>query len=87
MTRKQLKKGEIIEVEIIGLMEQIEKSWGENREQEEIDHNILVKLRNDESLELDVTAKMFLRNLCFMSLIILELIKQGLVNLEIGKLR
>ena len=44
LTNKTLKTGEIVEVEIIGLMEQFEKSWGPDKGKEEMDHNIIAQL-------------------------------------------
>jgi len=53
LTNKKLKSGELVEIEILGLMEQFEKSWDENSEKEEIDHNIIAKLKGDDSVGID----------------------------------
>ncbi len=53
LTKTPLKTGEIIEVEVIGLMEQFEKSWDESKGEEDIDHNVIVVPKNDDSLTLN----------------------------------
>lgn len=62
LTEKKLKQGEIIEVEIIGLMEQFEMSWDSSKDTEEIDHNVLAKLKNDKSHNFDSAAKQILQD-------------------------
>ena len=57
LTNKRLKSGEIVEVEIIGLMEQFEKSWNSKKTTEEIDHNIIARLKNDKSVPFDHDVK------------------------------
>jgi len=47
ITDKELKTGQIVECEPVGLMEQMERSWDESKgEIEEIDHNILMVLED-----------------------------------------
>jgi len=49
ITNKALKKGQIVECEPIGLMEQYEKSWDLSKSMiEEIDHNVLAVLKGEE---------------------------------------
>lgn len=57
LTNKTLNKGEIVEVEVIGLMEQFEKSWDTDKDIEEADHNILAKLKQDNSITLNRAVK------------------------------
>ena len=53
ITDKALKTGQIVEVEPIGLMEQMETSWDpDKRNVEEEDHNVLAVIP-DEPVELD----------------------------------
>lgn len=48
ITNRKLKSGQIVDCEPIGLMEQIELSRDmENREKEEVDHNILMALKGE----------------------------------------
>ncbi len=61
LTKKHLKRGELVDIEIIGLMEQFEKSWDETKQDEEIDHNIIARLRNDGKIEFDNKVKNELR--------------------------
>lgn len=43
ITDKELKAGQIVECEPVGLMEQMEKSWDESKgDAEEVDHNVLM---------------------------------------------
>lgn len=49
VTDKPLKSGEIIECKPVGLMEQMEKSWDESKnEAEEVDHNVLMVLEGSD---------------------------------------
>ncbi len=57
ITEKNLKRGEIVEVEILGLMEQFEKSWDRNQQKEELDHNVIAKLKEESNFQLDETVK------------------------------
>ncbi len=47
ITDKKLKSGQIVECEPIGLMEQIEKSWDKSKDIEEVDHNVLMVLKDN----------------------------------------
>ena len=50
ITDKELKAGQIVECEPIGLMEQMEKSWDESKgDVEEVDHNVLMILEGSDS--------------------------------------
>lgn len=49
ITKKELKRGEIVEVEVMGLMEQFEKSWDQESNKIEMDHNIIVRQLDDET--------------------------------------
>ena len=62
ITKKKLKQGEIIDVEVIGLMEQFEVSWDLNKKKEEIDHNVIAKLKNDKTFEFNELTRSELRN-------------------------
>lgn len=55
ITDEEMKAGQIVECEPVGLMEQFEKSWDEpNGEKEEVDHNVLVVLdRSDQNVVSD----------------------------------
>lgn len=49
LTKRELKKGEFVECEVIGLMEQFEFSWDHDKSETlEIDHNVIVKLKDEE---------------------------------------
>ena len=57
ITDKKLKQGQIVECEPVGLMEQIEKSWDEsNSGMEEIDHNILAVLTEENQSHQSVVS-------------------------------
>lgn len=48
ITKKKLKRGQIVECEAIGLMEQFEKSWDKSQwDHEEMDHNVLAILKDE----------------------------------------
>ncbi len=53
LTTQKLKRGQIIECEPIGLMEQFEKSWDSSKAQEEIDHNVLAVVKGDMETKLN----------------------------------
>lgn len=58
ITDKKLKSGQIVECEVIGLMEQIEKSWDKTRvDAEEFDHNVLVILKDDKQVSISNHVK------------------------------
>ena len=62
ITNKKLKSGQVIECEPIGLMEQIETTWGQSKENtEEEDHNVLAILPN-ENIVIDSRVKDKLRD-------------------------
>ncbi|MEK7648378.1 MAG: inorganic diphosphatase [Patescibacteria group bacterium] len=47
ITDKELKAGQIVECEPVGLMEQMEKSWDKSKgDVEEVDHNVLMILED-----------------------------------------
>lgn len=49
ITDKELKAGQIVECEPVGLMEQMEKSWDESKGGvEEVDHNVLMVLEGSD---------------------------------------
>lgn len=49
ITDKELKAGQIVECDPVGLMEQMEKSWDESKDDvEEIDHNVLMVLEGSD---------------------------------------
>ena len=49
ITDKELKTGQIVECEPVGLMEQMEKSWDEFKgDAEEVDHNVLMVLKGSD---------------------------------------
>jgi inorganic pyrophosphatase len=61
ITDNELKAGQIVECEPVGLMEQMEKSWDESKgEIEEIDHNVLMVLEggNPDVVSNEVTASL-----------------------------
>lgn len=58
ITDKKLKSGQIVECEVIGLMEQIEKSWDKTKVNvEEVDHNVLVILKDDKQVSISNHVK------------------------------
>ncbi len=58
LTDRRLKRGQIVTAKVIGLMEQFEKSWGENNpDKEEIDHNIIARLPEEPSIALNDDIK------------------------------
>ncbi len=58
LTNKPLKQGDIIECEIVGLMEQIEKNLDESKSSvEEIDHNVLAVIKGEEKHVVSQEAK------------------------------
>ncbi|MFH1192451.1 MAG: inorganic diphosphatase [bacterium] len=62
ITNKNLKSGQIVECEPIGLMKQIETSWDKSKvEAEEEDHNILA-IFPDENIAIDDGVKNKLRD-------------------------
>ena len=62
ITDKELKSGQIVECEPIGLMEQIETAWDRSKGNiEEEDHNVLAIIP-DEKVEIDETVKEKLRD-------------------------
>lgn len=57
ITSQELKSGQIVECEPIGLMEQVETAWDKSKnDTEEEDHNILAVLK-DEGVEIDEKVK------------------------------
>lgn len=61
ITDKQLKSGQIVECEPIGLMEQIEKSWNKSeKDTGEIDHNVLMALKDSEHITVSDNTKKLL---------------------------
>lgn len=61
ITDKELKSGQVVECEPIGLMEQIETAWEKSKNGiEEEDHNVLAILPN-EKVEIDDSVKEKLR--------------------------
>jgi inorganic pyrophosphatase len=63
LTEKPLKKGQLVECEPIGLMEQTETSWEHPGEQEE-DHTVLATLIG-ETARIDETLKSVMREFVF----------------------
>ena len=61
LTNKKLQQGQIVEVEIIGLMEQFEKAWHSEDDREEIDHNIISKLPNEDNIKYNQKVKQTLK--------------------------
>jgi len=58
ITDRKLKKGQIVDCEPIGLMEQFEKSWDKSKSNiEEIDHNVLVVLKEEKDKKLNKEIK------------------------------
>jgi inorganic pyrophosphatase len=58
ITDKKLKQGQIVDCKPIGLMEQIEKSWDESKKDvEEVDHNVLAVLVEDDQKVVDDEIK------------------------------
>ncbi len=58
LTNQKLHSGQIVEVEVIGLMEQFEQSWDVDQQaKEEIDHNIIAKLKADERFDYSDAVK------------------------------
>ncbi len=56
ITKEDLKRGEIVECKIIGLMEQFEKAW-DNPGKEEIDHNVIAVISIEPEIEIDEKVK------------------------------
>ena len=61
LTDQILKKGQIVDCEPIGLMEQYEKSWNQSNI-EEVDHNVLVVLKGEKNKSIDEAVKTKLTN-------------------------
>lgn len=61
ITNKALKRGEIVEVEVLGLMEQFEDSWNPMSTKEECDHNVITILKGDENIRMNETVQHNLR--------------------------
>lgn len=54
ITEQALKTGQIVECEVLGLMEQFEKSWDKAKSDvEEVDHNVLVVLKGEQNITID----------------------------------
>lgn len=62
ITDKELRSGQVVECEPVGLMEQIETAWGKSKGGiEEEDHNVLAILSSEE-IEIDDRVKKKLRD-------------------------
>ncbi|MHA1661062.1 MAG: inorganic diphosphatase [Promethearchaeota archaeon] len=61
ITNKKLKRGQIVECDPVGLMEQVEKSWDKSKNDvEEIDHNILAVLIGEKQNVINKEVKDYL---------------------------